>query len=68
MSAPSRSDRKTAAAAAGDRAEFTMSAFGRQRVGGSGWSWRRLGWVVLWPLKFFARRKAARGSYPKSKA
>ena len=68
MNVPSRPDRKADAAAADDRAEFTVSEFGRQRVGGPGWSLRRLGWVVLWPVKFFARRKAARGSYPKSKA
>jgi hypothetical protein len=68
MSDPSRSDRKADAAAADDRAEFTVSKFGRRRVGGPAWSWGRLGWVVLWPVRFFARRKDARGSYPKSKA
>ena len=67
MSAPTPSSRKADAAAADDRAEFTVSKFGRQRVGGSRWSWRRLAWVVLWPVKFFARRKAAGGTFPKSK-
>ena len=66
MSNPDPSDRKADADAADDRAEFTETKFGRRRVGGAAWSWRRVGWALMWPLKFFKRRKAARGSFPKS--
>jgi hypothetical protein len=64
MSEPS--DRKVDAAAADDLAEFTVTAFGRRRVGGAPWSARRLGWLALWPFTFFARRKAARDRFPRS--
>ena len=61
------SERKSDAAAADDRAEFTVTAFGRRRVGGAPWSARRFGQILAWPFTFFARRKAARGNFPKSK-
>ena len=61
-------DRKTSAAAADDRAEFTTTQFGRRRVAGAPWSPRRLWSLFAWPFTFFARRKAARGRFPKSGA
>jgi len=64
MSEPS--DRKVDAAAADDRAEFMVTAFGRRRVGGAPWSARRLGWLALWPFTLLSRRKAARGRFPRS--
>ena len=60
------SHRKLDAGAADDAAKFTATAFGRRRVTGLPWSPRRLGWLLLWPLRFFVRRRAARGEYPKS--
>ena len=67
MNAPEPSDRKADAAAADDRAEFTETKYGRRRVGGAAWSWRRLGWSLLWPFKILSRRRAAGGNFPKSK-
>jgi hypothetical protein len=64
MSEPSK--RKVDAAAADERAEFTVTAFGRRRVGGTAWSARRLGWLAAWPFTFFSRRKAARDRFPRS--
>jgi hypothetical protein len=60
------SDRKQDAGAADDKAKFTATQFGRRRVAGSPWSPRRLGWLLVWPLLFLARRRATRGDYPKS--
>jgi hypothetical protein len=62
------SDRKTSAAAADVRSEFTVTEFGRRRVAGAPWSPRRLGRMLAWPFTYFARRKAARGRFPKSGA
>ena len=58
--------RKTSAAAADDRSEFTTTEFGRRRVAGAPWSARRLWSFVAWPFQYFGRRKAARGRFPKS--
>jgi len=68
MSDPAPSDRKADADAADNRTEFTETRYGRRRVGGAVWSCRRLAWVLLWPFRFTARRKATRGDFPKSKA
>jgi len=54
------SDRKADAAAADNAAAFKVTEFGRRRVAGRPWSPRRLTWIVLWPLLYLARRKAAR--------
>ena len=60
-------DRGTDAAAADDRSKFTTTAFGRRRVGGHAWSWRRLGWLAQWPFTFLARRKHRGGRFPKTR-
>ena len=49
-------DRKTSAAAADDRSEFTTTEFGRRRVAGAPWSARRLWIFVAWPFQYFGRR------------
>jgi hypothetical protein len=36
-------------------------------VGGAPWSAGRWRSLLSWPFTFFARRKAARGRFPKSK-
>lgn len=59
-------DRGIDAAAADDRSEFTATAFGRRRVRGGPWSWRRVGWLARWPFTFLARRKDRQGRFPKS--
>jgi hypothetical protein len=60
------SDRKIDAAAADDGATFTVTEFGRKRVGGSAWTSRRWVWFLLWPFMYFMRRKHRRGRFPKS--
>jgi len=60
------SDRKIDAAAADDGATFTMTDFGRRRVGGAAWSGRRWRWFLLWPFMYLARRKQRRGRFPKA--
>jgi hypothetical protein len=62
------SKRKTDTAATGVTPEYVVTEFGRRRVGGVPWSARWLGGIVAWPFTFFARRKAARGRFPKSGA
>ncbi len=54
--------RKSAAAAAGDRSEFTVTEFGRRRVAGRPWSLRRAAWVLLWPFAYLRRRRTPRSS------
>jgi hypothetical protein len=60
------SDRKTDAAAADVRTAFTVTEFGRRRVGGAPWSLRRVMRVLVWPFTYLARRKYTRGRFPKS--
>ncbi len=60
-------DRAVDAAAADDRSEFKVTPFGRRRVHGRAWSWRRLGWLAQWPFTFLARRKHRAGRFPKTR-
>lgn len=45
---------------------YVVTEFGRRRVAGAPWSFRRLQWLFAWPFKFLSRRKTARGRFPKS--